>query len=89
MLSRGNPNTRRFDIVTQSNLETLESDAAKQSQQTANSILLRILKILESGVNKKPGKKPPGQEQNGTVLRYPYSAFQPDKIWSGYLFLNM
>ena len=74
-MARGNPNTRRFDIVTQSNLETLESDAAKQSQQTANST--QNSQNSGSGPVKKPGKKPPGQEQNGTVLRYPYSAFQP------------
>ena len=74
-MARGNPTTRRFDIVTDSNRQTLESDAAKQSQQTANST--QNSQNSGSGVNKKPGKKPPGQEQNGTVLRYPYTAFQP------------
>ena len=74
-MARGNPTTRRFDIVTDSDRQTLESDAAKQSQQTANST--QNSQNSGSGVNKKPGKKPPGQEQNGTVLRYPYTAFQP------------
>ena len=74
-MARGNPSTRRFDIVTNSNLETLESDAAKQSQQTANST--QNSQNSGSGPTRKPGKKPPGQEQNGTVMRYPYSAFQP------------
>ena len=74
-MARGNPNTRRFDIVSQSDMDSIESDAAKQSQQTANST--QNSQNSGSGPTKKPGKKPPGQEQNGTVLRYPYSAFQP------------
>ena len=57
-MARGNPTTRRFDIVTDSNRQTLESDAAKQSQQTANST--QNSQNSGSGVNKN-------QERNHQV----------------------
>ncbi len=49
--------------------------SAKQSQSTANST--ETAQNSGSGPNNTPGKKQPGQEQNGEVYRYPYTKFQP------------
>lgn len=48
---------------------------AKQSQSAAEST--QTTQNSGSGPNNTPGKKPPGQEQNGEVYRYPYTKFQP------------
>lgn len=49
--------------------------AAKKSQSTAEST--QTTQNSGSGPNNTPGKKPPGQEQDGEVFRYPYTKFQP------------
>jgi len=49
--------------------------SAKQSQSAAEST--QNTQNSGSGPNNTPGKKPPGQEQDGEVFRYPYTKFQP------------
>lgn len=71
----GPRNPINFNLDLGDDIRFQSSDAAKQSQNASKST--QNVRNSGSGPTKNPGKQPPGQEQNGQVFRYPYSAFQP------------